>query len=404
MKVKKIANFALMALVLTVFVAFAIPAEVYAAGFGLAPSFIDLKDLMRGQSVEKSVRIYNNQNQPLKLYPVAGEYSEWVTVMDTNGNVVESISVPPNGSATVLLRITVPTTAANGEYEIPVYFGTKPPEGVAGVGVQAPVKVFLVVTGQQRVSVKVMSYEVTDTEVGVPARFSVTIMNDGNVVARPEFAIKVSKDGNELFENRTTVKISPREVREVKLSWDTSDTQKGEYSVLLMVNLDGETVYSHEVQFSVFEKGTLTASLYLVKATLTKQLDVGKTGKFEVFVKNTGYIDYEAKLRVEVYRDGEFLNMVQSDPIWLEKGETAPLTTYLSFDEKGEYVLKPVVVYAGKLAVLNETTVKVGMGGDSGKETAGANEERTLKTPGFGASVLIAALIVSGAVLRLKRR
>ena len=380
-----------------------------AAGFGLAPSFIDLKDLMRGQSVEKSVRIYNNQNKPLELYPDSGEYSDWIAVLDTDRNAVESINIPPNGSATVILRITVPVTAANGEYEIPVYFGTKPPEGVAGVGVQAPVKLFLVVTGQQRVSIKVMSYEVTDTEVGVPARFSLNIMNDGNVVAQPEFAISVSKDGNKIFENKTKVKISPRDVKDVKLSWDTSDVQKGDYSVLLTVNLDGETVYSNEVAFSVFERGTLTASMYLVKASLTRYLDVGKTGKFEVFVKNTGYIDYEAKLRVEVYRDGEFLTMVQSDPVWLEKEQTAPLTAYLSFDEKGEYALKPVIVYAGKLAILNETTVKVGGVGVSneskeneGKDETGVETPKT-QIPGFGASVLVTALIII-AFLKIKRR
>jgi len=398
---------AIMAAIITV----AIP-TVYAAGFGLAPSFIDLNDLTRGQGVEKSVRIYNNQNQPLELYPDPGEYGDWVTVLDTDGNVVESVSVPPNGSATVIVRITVPMSAANGEYEIPVYFGTKPPEGVAGVGVQAPVKVFLVVTGQQRISVNVMSYEVTDTEVGVPARFSVTVMNDGNVVAQPEFAIRVSKNGNEIFENRTTVKISPREIREVKLSWDTSDVQKGEYSVLLNVNLGEESIYSNEVAFNVFEKGTLTASLYLVKASLSKYLDVGKTGKFEVFVKNTGYIDYEAKLRVEVYRDGEFFSMVQSDPVWLEKGNTAPLTAYLTFDERGEYILKPVVVYAGKLAMLNETSIKVGMGKETETEIQGTpavsedseKEKITVKTPGFEVFALITALMISVAILRLKKR
>ena len=415
MKAKAVIGFvALTAIVLTLFAVLAITVEVDAAGFGLAPSFIDLKDLMRGQSVERTVRIYNNQNQPLKLYPNPGEYSDWVTVLDPEGNVVESIDVPPNGSATVILRITVPVIAANGEYEIPVYFGTKPPEGVAGVGVMAPVKVFLVVTGQQRMSVKVMSYDVSDTEVGVPARFGITIMNDGNVVAQPEFAIRVLKDGNQIFENRTTVKISPKEVQSRKLSWDTSDAQEGDYSVLLMVNLSGETVYSNQVAFSVFEKGTLTASLYLVKASLTKYLDVGKPGKFEVFIKNTGYIDYEAKLRVEIYRDGQFLNMVQSDPVWLEKGETVPLTAYLTFDEKGEYVLKPVVVYAGKLAILNETTVKVGIEreksgetGETGEKTPvnTENQEKVVKTtPGFEAIVLAAALTASLAVLGLKRR
>ncbi len=409
MKEKITAGFAAsLTLVLTSLAVLVIPAGVYAAGFGLAPSFIDLKDLTRGQSVEKSIRIYNNQNRPLELHPNPGEYSDWIAVLDPDGNKVESITVPPNGSATVILRITVPMSAANGEYEIPVYFGTKPPERGTGVGVQAPVKVFLVVTGQQRISVKVLSYEVTDTEIGVPARFSVTIMNDGNVVAQPELAIRISKDGNEMFENRTTVKISPREVREVKLSWNTSDARKGDYSVLLTVNLDGEAVYTREAAFRVFERGTLTASLYLVKASLTEYLDVGKTGKFEVFVKNTGYIDYEAKLRIEVYRDGELLSMVQSDTVWLEKGDTVPLTAYLSFDERGEYVLKPVVVYAGKLAILNETTVRVGVVKEETDKEAPRtqeNEEKVaVKTPGFEAFILATALVISGAILRLKRR
>jgi|GEM_PF-2864806 uncharacterized membrane protein len=395
MKVKVIVE------LIVIFAVLAIPAEVYAAGFGLAPSFIDLKDLTRGQSVERSVKIYNNQNQPLELYPDTGEYSDWVTVLNPDGGEIKSINVPPNGSATVILKITVPATAANGEYEIPVYFGTKPPEEGTGIGVQAPVKVFLIVTGQQRISVKVMSYEVSDTEVGVPARLSITVMNDGNVIAQPEFKIKISKDGSEIFENKTKVKIPPREIEEIKLSWDTSNAQKGNYSVMLTVDLDGETVYSHEVAFKVFEKGTLTASLYLVNASLNKYLEVGKTGKFEVFVKNTGYIDYEAKLRVEVYRDDEFLSVVQSDSVWLEKGNMAPLTAYLLFDEKGEYTLKPVVVYAGKLAILNEAFVKVGVGT---KTQENSEEKVAVKARGFEAFALLTVVIVLMTILWLKRR
>ncbi len=364
-----------------------------AIGFGIAPSFVDLKDLTRGQSVEKVVTIYNSQGEELTLYPNAENFNEWVKVLDASGKTLETITAPPNGSTSVVLRISVPETAANGKYEIPVYFETKPPEGTAGIGVKAPVVVALEVVGEQRISAKVVSFEVGDTEVGVPAKFRVSVMNDGNVVAEPVFSVKVLKDEKTVFETSTSGELMPQEIKELTLSWDTSNADRGEYVALLEVTLNGKKIYSKSVPFNVFEKGTLTASLYVLNASLTKNVVAGKPAKFEILVKNTGYIDYEAKLRVEVYKGDEFVDIIQSDPVWIEKSKSEPLTVYLKFESEGEYLLKPTILYAGKIATLSDVVVKVGK----------SEPKESEKAPGFGAALGLLTLLVTVLLARRYR-
>ena len=364
--------------------------NAYGAGVGIAPSIIDLKDLTRGQSAETLVTIYNNQNEKQVFYPNAEKYNDWITILDNEGRVIDRIDVPANSSKNFVVRVKVPDDAANGKYEIPLYFETKAPGEGTGIGTRSPLKIKLEVVGEQRVSVNVLSYEVQDTEKGVPARFSVSILNDGNVVAVPVFKVAVI-DKNIIFEESKSVELSPREVKTLKISWDTSKAEEKKYQAKLQVLVENVSVFEKVVEFNVFEKGTLTASLQVINASMSKPV-VGKQTKIDIKVKNTGYIDYETKLKVEIYRGEDFVGVVQSDPLWLETGKIGELTAYFIFEEKGNYTLKPSVIYAGKIAVLSPISVKVG------EKSSEVN-----KSPGFSFYLALLLLFIVAAAKLTKR-
>ena len=365
--------------------------NAYGVGFGIAPSIIDLKDLTRGQSAENVVTIYNSQNEEQVFYPSAEKYSNWITVLDTVGNVINEITVPPNSSKSFIIRVTVPNDAANGEYEIPLYFETKAPGKGTGIRTKSPLKIKLEVVGQQRVSVKVLSYDVQDTEKGVPAKFSVSILNDGNVIATPTFKVVVIDDNKSIFEKEETAEISPREIKTLKITWDTSEADEKAYKAKLQVFTENKMAFEKLTEFNVFEKGTLTASLHIINASISKPV-LGKQAKIDITVKNTGYIDYETKLKVEIYKGEEFIGVTQSDPLWLEIGKTGRLTAYYLFEEEGEYTLKPSIIYAGKMATVSPIMISV------------EKKEAVNKSPGF--SLYLAAIVITGVAIamRLTRR
>ncbi len=98
---------------------------------------------------------------------------------------------------------------------------------------------------------------------------------------------------------------------------------------------------------------------------------------------NTGKIDSRAAFKGELYRDGEFVDIIKSDEMLVEVGETCRLTSYYKIPSSGEYVVKGCALYEGKETATLEVSFDVGStksGGLSG-------------IPGFSGSGL--ALIIT---------
>jgi hypothetical protein len=70
--------------------------------------------------------------------------------------------------------------------------------------------------------------------------------------------------------------------------------------------------------------------------------------------ENTGEIDTMAKFKGEIYHEGNLLDILESEEMFVEVGETGKLTSYYKTLESGSYAIKGCVFYAGK-----ETAEKV---------------------------------------------
>ncbi|AIY90546.1 COG1470 family protein [Geoglobus acetivorans] len=374
-----------------------------AISIGISPSFIDFKDLLRGQVVEGRARIYNTQDSPAHFKIETGEFSEWVEVLNTAGEVINEIEVPPSGYHEIIVRLKIPEDASNGNYKIPVFFVSSSEGGKVGVGMKAPLNLVFTVTGEQKKSVKLMLFTIEDTEVGIPARMEVDILNNGNVVADPTVEITVfNPDGIEVWRNQTAVKIKPQEIKAAKISWDTSKIAEGTYTGRLRLLMDGKEILTEELKFNVFEKGTLTARMEILNISVEKVIQPGKMSKVELGVKNTGQIDTEVRMRIEIYNGSEFIDLSESDPLWLEKGQTGILTAYLKISEPGNYTLKPVLSYGGRIAKLSGITVEVTsqmVRQESASNSSAGNDENS-RIPGFG---IYSAMLIAGTVLLLMK-
>ncbi|MBE8538573.1 hypothetical protein [Geoglobus acetivorans] len=372
---------------------------VEAISIGISPSFIDFKDLLRGQVVEGRARIYNTQDSPAQFKIETGEFSEWVEVLNTTGGVIDEIEVPANGYFEIIVRLKIPEDAANGNYKIPVFFVSSSEGGKVGVGMKAPLNLVFTVTGEQKKSVKLMLFTIDDTEVGIPARMEVDLLNNGNVVADPTVEITVfNPDGVEVWRNQTAVKIKPQEIKAAKISWDTSRADEGTYTGRLRLLMDGKEILTEELKFNVFEKGTLTARMEILNISVEKIIEPGKVSKVELGVKNTGQIDTEVRMRIEIYRGSEFVDLSESDPLWLEKGQTGILTAYLKMGDPGNYTLKPVLAYGGKIAKLSDIAVEVTSEAIKKQESSNSSRENSnnSKIPGFE---IYSAILVTGIVI-----
>lgn len=370
-----------------------------AISIGISPTYIDFKDLLRGQVIEGRARIYNTMDTPASFRIDKEEYSEWVDVLNTEGEVIEKLEIPPNSYYEIVVRVKIPENAANGNYKIPIFFVSSTEGGEIGVGMKAPLNILFTVTGEQRKSVKLMSFTVDDTETGIPAIFEIDILNDGNVIADPTVEITVfNPDGIEVWRNQTVLKIKPQEIKTAKINWDTSGVDEGKYTGRLKILLDGKEVASEELKFNVFEKGMLTARMEILNMSVKRVIEPGKMSKVEIGVKNTGQIDTEVRMRLEIYSDSDFIDLSESDPLWLEKGQTGILTVYLKIDSPGNYTIKPILAYGGKIAKISNIAVKVTSEAAKQGESANISPEKSesSKIPGFG---MYQTMLIVGAVL-----
>lgn len=360
MRTRWITTFALLVLLME-------PAYALIGG-GIAPSELELGDVLRGGTIERSLKIFNHGDEEVIYSLHAGEYSQWVSMYDTNGNFSEYVAVKGGTTEIVILKFMIPETAPNGDYNFTVSFVSKPPEnsGKTGISVNLPVKVHLTVTGKQRVQVNVLRYEAKDTEVNIPARFKVDVVNEGNVDAILNLRVDILKDGELIGSVTSAQTIGVGKLGSVETSWNTADEKAGEYVASFHLFAGEREVFSGDGEFNIYERGTLTASIEVLEVKSNSEINPGNS-KIETLVSNSGLIDYEAKLKVEIYKGGNFLNVVESEPVFLKTGEKQKLTAYFQLDEPGEYVLRPLIYFGGKIAIINETKISVAEGSNSEK-------------------------------------
>jgi hypothetical protein len=254
--------------------------------------------------------------------------------------------------------------------------------------------------------VKVLRYDATDTEVKIPAKFKVVVLNEGNIDAVLRLNVEIVKDGAVIDTISRNETVPVGEIDEIKVSWDTSGKPVGKYTAVFHLSVGEKEVLVAEKEFNVYERGTLTAKIDVLEAKTKSVIDPG-TSKIDATIRNSGLIDYETRLRVEIFRGNDFLTVVESNPMWVGTGERQTLTAYFSIDEPGTYILKPSIYFGGKVVILNDTIVTVtaaSVGEDSnavgkGSSTTGTN----IPASSLSAFVIISLILALFVWIRQKK-
>ena len=102
--------------------------------------------------------------------------------------------------------------------------------------------------------------------------------------------------------------------------------------------------------------------------------------------KNTGEIDTMAKFKGEIYHEGNLLDVLESEEMFVEVGETANLVSYYKILKPGNYTIRGRVYYAGKETEEKEVSFSVPV-----PEIEGLGEDKN-GIPGFEAVFALIAL------------
>ncbi len=326
-------------------------------GIGIAPVNFTLSDALRGEEYEQTITVFNAGNKSdTFLLSAEGECGDWISFCKEGGRTpITEILMPAGGRVSVTAMINIPSNAENRNYTAMIYAQSMPKnvteEGGAIMGalVRVPQSVIIRVTGTQILKGTVKSITTTDTELGYPLKIKVVFQNKGNVVATPIVSCSITKNGTlvDTLEHDETG-IKPYKTDTITALWNTSGQEPGDYNISVNVSLAGALIAAKDLPFKILPHGALTRKGELSLLYIEGEPQVNRVIKVVAKFENIGMIDTKAKFTGEVYCDGEFIDIVDSEEMLVPVGETVDLVSYYKILTLGAYLINGSVLYEGK--------------------------------------------------------
>ena len=383
------------------------PTANAAIGIGISPASITIEDAFKGGAYERTITVFNSGDETGTFGLTAeGECADWISFYkeDEPDIPLTEITIPGKDKAKVLVKFDIPEDIANADYTSTIYAHSvpgemAPTEGAAAMAViRIPSEVLIQVTGTQILKGTVKSITTMDIEIDYPLKIKVEFQNKGNVIAKPKIAVGITKaGGGELVDSfvHDETCIKPGEEDTITVEWDTMGRATGDYVANVAVSLGEELLSAKDLPFKVLPFGTLTRQGVLHTLTIEGKPLVNIVIKLAADFENIGEIDTMAKFKGEIYHEGNLLDVMESDEMFVEVGETTKLTDYYKIREPGSYTIKGRVFYAGKETAEKEVSFDVPVP-EVEIETNQNEAEAGSETPGFeGVFALIAIALVS---------
>ena len=387
------------------------PAANAGIGLGVSPASITISDAFKGGTYERTITIFNTGDETGTFGLTAeGECAGWIFFYkeDEPDIPITEITIQGKDKAKVLAKFDIPEEIANADYTSTIFAKSIPAGNITGgmgamAAIRIPSEVLIQVTGTQILKGTVKSITAADTEIGFPLKIKVEFQNEGNVIAKPKIAVGITKNG-ELVDSfvHDETGIKPAQEGTITVLWNTTGRDTGDYVANVAVSLGEELLATKDLPFKILPFGTLTRQGVLHTLTIEGEPFVNRFIKVHASFENTGQIDTMAKFKGEIYHEGSLLDVMESEEMFVEVGETGKLTTYYKTLEAGSYTIKGRVFYAGKETAEKEVSFDVPVP-EVEEETPGPEEEKK-GIPGFEGVLALAALIVVLFFIVRKRR
>lgn len=353
--------------IITVFLLLCLCSTVNAdIGLGISPASITISDAFKGGTYERTITVFNGGDETGNfVLMVEGECTDWISFYKED-MLIREITIPGKDKTKVLVKFDIPHEIPNDDYTSTIYAQSVPDETsseegtVAHAVIRIPSEVLIQVTGTQILNGTVTSITTTDIEMDYPLKIKLEFKNEGNVIAKPKIAVTITKNGklvNSFVHDKTSIKTDTEDI--ITVLWNTTEQRTGDYTADVAISLGDEVIANKNLPFAILPFGTLTRQGELTSLTTEGDPLVGRMIKILTDFENTGKIDSRAIFKGEVYCDDELVDVIESDEMLVEIGETRKLTSYYKLMSPGKYVVKGCVLYEGKETGTKEITFDV---------------------------------------------
>ncbi len=384
-----------------------------AQAIGISPPVISAESVLRGSTINQTVSVTR-----------AGDLSTPEEVLvETGGEYAHYIDLPGDftfaaGESSKYYTFTInPEDAATGDYEAMVTFTTKPsiPDGT-NVGsariyviTGATAIINFTVTGDEVIGREIRSAEVDQPEEGMPMSLTYTVANTGNVEWKPT-RIDIEANDQEDATNTALIAVDSADIEIAPPGESTeftiiqpSNLIIGSYNAMVHF-YDGDDIISSMASqpFNVYKEGTHAQAGTISAATTNKtSYNQGEKIKYETIFENTGEVSITATLYIDVYRDGEYIELLRGEELAVKPGDSVNFDQILEFDEMGGYELTAYVQYGNKKTT--PETVEININEEESVQifSGTAIDVSTLTSWGL---IIIAILFIIGFAAIIRKR
>jgi hypothetical protein len=192
--------------------------------------------------------------------------------------------------------------------------------------------------------------------------------NEGNIKMKPEVTVDIWDQEQNSIVKTIDLKgdyILPTKSSQINFNLNLTGLDVGQY----WANVKVPACFAEEtITFDVLDIGALKADLALLKMFSKAFAKVGETLPVIVNFKNTGEKSVDAQFRGQVSLDGKVIQILESEKISVEKGETNNFTLYFTPVKIGRYVASGRIFYDKKRTFESSTTVNVAASDTSFKQ------------------------------------
>jgi len=401
--------FRIVSLVFLVVLVFMIIPPASAVGIGIGPSDVQINNVLRGTSVERSLTLFNlGDAESLVNLTNQGTAASWVTLYDPDAKntPITSVTMKPRQNLPLIMRFTVPSDTANGVYTTTIHAKITPPQtakidvGVSAI-MEAVSTITLNVTGTQNASGDVEYIIVDNSEVNFPLPIHVLFRNTGNVAISPQIDATISgKTGSIETISYAGTPVSAGKADDIIVRWTKTAIDPGNYTADVKVSIGGAQIARKTIPFILAPAGTLSRQGNLTDLTYDGNLVPDTMIKIIGTFENTGKIETRAKMIGEVYRDNALTDTFTSEELSVPVNDQADLTYYLKIVTPGLYKVKAYVLYEGKKTDTRELAFTIGGTSATGEKVS----EKTGLTIPLLPVVTISAILCSLVLFVFRKR
>jgi hypothetical protein len=200
-------------------------------------------------------------------------------------------------------------------------------------------------------------------EQGRPLLLGYTITNIGSILARPA---NVTLDVYDSSDTRRLVHliavptggILPQEHGRESVLIEHG-LPVGQYWGHVTITSVGGKRWEERVVFEIVPQGSIAAKLELRSLSATRQAVAGTVVRIEGTVANVGETPLEAKLIVEIEREGSIIDLLESEPALLLPHEESRIVLYYQPSSPGAYRALSSLAYAGKRSEVQEASFEI---------------------------------------------